>query len=410
MSLLVDMMHLPLRVFVAPAIWLACFVGRADGRQQSDPATPTSVDDISIRDFRPRSMLRVQESHLEHAQFPVIDVHTHFRFKLPKATSTEIANYVRDSLDKNHVAVCISMDAMLGNEDDHLKLLGGDLADRFGVFVHLDWQGAGTADDPKSWACNQVSFARNVVEQLRVAKRKGCLGVKVFKQFGLGYLGPDGELLKVDDPRFDPIWQVCGELEMPVLIHTADPAAFFEPINSENERWEELSRHPDWSFVDVKFPRREELLAALLRLVDRHRKTKFIAAHCANYAEDLETLGRWLEKYPNLYIDFASRIGELGRQPYTARAFLERFNDRVLFGTDGPWPAERLGYYWRFLETFDEHFPYSEKQPPPQGLWQIYGVGLSNESLEKIYYRNALILLPELAERYARTKSKMIEW
>jgi predicted TIM-barrel fold metal-dependent hydrolase len=301
------------------------------------------------------------------------------------------------------------LDATLGEEDDHIKLLGGDLADRFGVFVHIDWQGSGADDDPASWSCNQVSFSRTVVEQLRVAKSKGCLGLKVFKQFGLGYRGPDGELLKIDDSRFDPIWHACGELNFPVLIHTADPAAFFEPINHENERWEELSRHPEWSFADESFPRREELLMAFLRVVERHRKTMFIAAHCANYAEDLEALGKWLEKHPNLYVDLASRIGELGRQPYTARAFLERFDDRILFGTDGPWPAERLGYYWRFLESFDEHFPYSEKQPPPQGLWTIYGVGLPRESLEKIYFRNALTLLPDLSDRYARASEKLKE-
>jgi predicted TIM-barrel fold metal-dependent hydrolase len=184
-----------------------------------------------------------------------------------------------------------------------------------------------------------------------------------------------------------------------VIIHTADPAAFFEPVDATNERWEELSRHPDWSFYGGDFPSRDELLAARNRVIARHPKTQFIGAHVANNAEDLKTVGAWLDRYPNLWIEPASRISELGRQPFTAREFLIRYGDRLLFGTDGPWPEKRLQLYWRFLETHDESFPYSEKEPPPQGLWQIYGLDLPNEVLRKLYYENAVKLIPGIAWR-----------
>ncbi|MFM7564529.1 MAG: amidohydrolase family protein, partial [Planctomycetota bacterium] len=245
--------------------------------------------------------------------------------------------------------------------------------------------------------------------KLQIAKAAGCLGLKFFKQFGLEHPDAQGKPLRINDKRFDPIWRACGDLGMPVIIHVADPAAFFLPTDATNERWEELARHPEWSFADPKFPRREQLAQDFLEVVARHRGTTFIAAHCLNYANDLGTLGKWLDTNPNLYVDIASRINELGRQPYTARAFFDRFDQRILFATDGPWPAQRLGYYWRFLETFDENFPYSEKQPPPQGLWSICGIGLRQESLRRIYFENAIRLIPALKEKYEKTSRELLE-
>ena len=184
-----------------------------------------------------------------------------------------------------------------------------------------------------------------------------------------------------------------------MIIHTADPAAFFDPIDETNERWEELSRHPDWSFHGADFPSRQELLEARNRVIARHPKTQFIGAHLANNAEDLAQVSEWLEQYPNLWIETASRIAELGRQPFTAREFLIQHADRVMFGTDGPWPELRLQINWRFFETHDESFDYSEKIPPPQGLWKIHGVDLPDPVLRKLYFENAAKLIPGVAER-----------
>jgi predicted TIM-barrel fold metal-dependent hydrolase len=163
-----------------------------------------------------------------------------------------------------------------------------------------------------------------------------------------------------------------------------------------------LARHPDWSFYGDQFPSREELLAARNRVIARHPQTIFIGAHVANNPEDLAEVSRWLRQYPNLYVEIASRIAELGRQPYTARRFLIDHADRVMFGTDGPWPEMRIKLYWRFLETYDEYFPYSEKEFPPQGMWNIDGVGLPDDVLRKIYFENAARIVPGVAERMQR--------
>ena len=242
---------------------------------------------------------------------------------------------------------------------------------------------------------------------MKRARTNGIVGVKFFKRFGLGHKNADNTLVKIDDPKFDPIWRLCGELGLPVIIHTGDPAAFFKPIDATNERYEELSRHPDWSFYGDQFPSREELLMARNNVIKRHPQTQFIGAHVAGNPEDLSTVGKWLDAYPNLHIEFASRIGELGRQPYTARKFIMKYQDRVLFGTDGPWPEERLTYYWRFLETRDENFPYSEKVPPPQGLWNIYGIGLTDQALAKIYCGNVMRLIPDAAKKYKQAVLEM---
>ncbi len=338
-----------------------------------------------------------------HAAFPVIDIHTHFGFRL-KGDGEALQKFV-EVMDRNHIAICNSLDAKLGSESEHLAFLA-PCRDRFTVFAHIDFQGDG-GDDPGTWACNQPGFVRTTCELLEQARSNGIVGVKFFKQFGLGYRDAHGRLLKIDDPRWDPIWQTCGRLKLPVLIHTADPAAFFQPITPRNERFEELYRHPEWSFYGQDFPTREALLEARNRVIARHPQTIFIGAHVANNPEDLATVQTWLDQYPNLYIEIASRIAELGRQPYSARDFVMKNQDRILFGTDGPWPEQRLEYYWRFLETRDQYFPYSEKSPPPQGLWRIYGIDLPDEVLQKIYFKNALRLVPAAAEPYQRIAARL---
>ena len=370
-------------------------------RQEAAPK-----DRLELSDFRPKSMLKARTTKLTRARYPVVDVHTHFGFRL-KGDQKKRDEFVA-TMNRHNIAVCVSLDAELGEAfSDHVDFLWKKHPNRFVIFARVDWIGSGKRDDPKTWDCHQANFGRRVVEQIRDAHKKGASGLKFLKQFGLGYRNPDGSLIKIDDRRWDPIWKTCGELGMPILIHTADPAAFFKPIDKTNERWEELSRHPDWSFHDKKFPSRDELLAARNRVIARHPRTQFICAHLANNPEDLQTVSQWLEKYPNMHVEIASRIAELGRQPYSAREFLIKYRDRVLFGTDGPWPELRLTYYWRFLETFDEYFRYSEKEFPPQGFWRIYGVKLPRDVLEKIYFQNAQRLIPGLRKKYTAAKKEI---
>jgi predicted TIM-barrel fold metal-dependent hydrolase len=381
---------------VAPSSLLICLL--LSGQIVAQPLDGREGRDLLLENFRPQSAMKVPEHRLAKAKFPVVDVHTHFRIKL-KRGEKELDAFVK-TMDASNIALCVSLDGQLGEKlDEHAKFLWTKYKDRFAIFANLDWQGSGKADDAASWDCQRPDFARRVARELAVAKEKGASGLKIFKQFGLEYKNPDGSHLKIDDPRWDEIWRACGELGLPVLIHVADPAAFFQPIDEKNERWEELHRHPEWSFYGPQFPKQEEVFAAFLRVVKRHPKTTFISAHVANNAEDLAAVSQWLDSNPNLYVEIASRIGELGRQPVSARKFLLKYQDRVLFGTDGPWPEQRLRLYWRFLETEDEYFPYSEKEFPPQGFWNIYGVHLPDEVLKKVYQENAMRLVPGVREK-----------
>ena len=374
--------------------------------EQPAPVAPTEKLDgrdgrnLALDQFRPIPTLKVASHPLTRAKFPVVDVHTHMRYKIgPKRAWQNVDDFV-EAMDRNNIAVCVSLDGRLSDElDEHLKLLWTKHRDRFVVFTNIDWRGDGKKDDPATWDCQRPDFARRMAIALKKAKEQGASGLKLFKSFGLGHRNADGSLIKIDDPRWDPIWKACGQLGLVVLIHTADPAAFFLPIDERNERWEELHRHPDWSFFGDEFPSREELLAARNRVIARHPATQFIGAHLANNPENLAEVSKWLDTYPNLFVEPSSRIGELGRQPYSARKFFIKYQNRVLLGTDGPWPETRLSLYWRFFETHDENFPYSEKPFPPQGFWSIHGLGLPDEVLQKLYHENAANIIPGVKSR-----------
>ncbi|MEM9352615.1 MAG: amidohydrolase family protein [Planctomycetota bacterium] len=358
----------------------------ADGRQ------------LLLDQFQPRPTLKAPSQRLTRAKYPVVDVHLHPRLKL-RSSPEQLDEYVR-LMNQQNIRVCVSLDGQLGERlEEHKRYLWTDYRDRFVIFANVDWIGEGRREDPATWACHRPGFGRRMAVALQRAKEQGASGLKVFKMLGLGYRNPDGSLVAIDDPRWDPIWEACGRLGLPVLIHSADPVAFFQPVDRFNERWEELHRHPDWSFAGDEFPSHDDLLLARNRVIARHPKTVFIGAHVANHPEDLARVGRWLDEYPNLQIEIAARIAELGRQPYTAREFFLRYADRIMFGTDGPRPIGRLIPHWRMLETRDEYFTYAEGQYPPQGLWNIYGLGLPDEVLKKVYYENAARLVPGIRER-----------
>ena len=353
---------------------------------------------LALDKFRPRSMMAVESTDVAAARFPVVNVHAHFQYRF-RQSKEQLDQFVR-LMDRNNLAIYVSLDGRLGDEwGDHSEYLWGEYKQRFVIFVSLDWRGDGDPEDPSTWDCHRPDFARRTAKQLAIAKEKGASGLKLFKQMGLEYKNPDGSLVEIDDPRWDPIWEACGQLGLPIIIHTSDPAAFFEPVDERNERWEELHRRPEWSFHGDRFPSREDLLQSRNHVIGKHPNTIFIGAHMANNPENLAEVSQWLTRYPNLYVEFASRIAELGRQPYTARKFFMEHADRIMFGTDGPWPETRVRLYWRFLETFDEYFPYSEKPFPPQGFWNIYGLGLPDEVLRKIYFENASRVIPGVKER-----------
>jgi hypothetical protein len=247
----------------------------------------------------------------------------------------------------------------------------------------------------------RTDFAAFQGQQIHDAHAAGARGIKLTKALGL-YLRENGRLVKIDDRRFDPMWEAAAGLNMPIAIHTSDPEAFFLSIDKVNERYEELSAHPSWSFHGKDFPPSRELYEARLRVVERHPRTQFVFLHMG-ISEDLGTVGTWLDRFPNVSLEFGARIGELGRQPRMSRRFFDQYQDRVLFGTDASpggteTPQQIFGgdlyqIYYRFLETEDEYFDYAPAPKPPQGRWKIYGLGLSDSILRKVYHDNAARLL-----------------
>jgi predicted TIM-barrel fold metal-dependent hydrolase len=252
--------------------------------------------------------------------------------------------------------------------------------ERFSCFGCVDWS---------AWSEHSENFGEWAARRLQLQAQRGAEGLKIWKNFGLSVRDHKGEVVKVDDVRLGPLWQTAAELGLPVMIHVADPVAFFDPLDEYNERWEELFTHPDWHFLSPPYPPFLEIIHGLANLVERHPLTTFIGAHVGCYAENLGWVSGLLSRCPNFYVDIAARISELGRQPASARQFFSDHSDRILFGLDlGP-DLESYRLYYRFLETSDEYFNYSTEESPPQGRWNIYGLSLPEDILRKVYYENA---------------------
>lgn len=329
--------------------------------------------DLPISDFEPRSMLAVERHEIARARFPAIDYHNHLDAQEP-------AEVLR-VMDECGVEKIVNITMRTGEESFAMHRKFKEAApDRFETIAWFDWHDLGEND-----------FWERSVERLAVWADAGFCGVKIWKDLGLTLRDRDGALLRVDDERLAPFFEKAGELAMPVMFHIADPDAFFLPIDRYNERYEELAAHPDWSFHGAHHAK-DELLAQRDRVFARHPKTVFVAAHVAEKSENLAYVSRLLENNPNLSVDIGARTAELGRQPYTAREFFRRFADRILFGTDLVPETEMYRLHFRFLETFDEYFDYPS-HASRQGRWQIYGVGLEDDVLRRVYRENALRLL-----------------
>ena len=346
-------------------------------------------DGLLLSDFRPRSSLRVPATAVRRPRYPVIDAHNHLGSAFAGDWLRRPPVELIATLDASGVEMIVDLDGGQGDAlSAEIERWQTAWPDRVAVFAGLDYDG--WLSDP--------GFGETEAKRLRDAARRGARGLKVWKQLGLRARDPDGRLVSVDDLRLDPLWSTAAELDLPVVIHIADPVAFFEPLDATNERWEELHAHPDWHFwpplsgsrPDAPgFPRFDELLAAFGRLVGRHPATTFIGAHVGCAAEDLALVGGLLESNANLFVDIAARLGELGRQPYTTRAFFLRHAERILFGLDMAPDPDLYAIHYQFLETFDESFDYGSEPVPSQGRWQIHGIGLPDDVLRKVYRDNA---------------------
>ena len=339
-----------------------------------------------LSNYRPRPRLVTKTTLVSRPRFPVIDAHNHLAAPFGGGWDQRPVAELLGQLDEASVRVYVDLDGGWGEPllDDHLRLFKAAAPERFRVFGGVDWS---------QWPAHGDRFGEWAAQRFRQQAARGAEGLKIWKPLGLHVRDQHGALVTVDDPRLDPLWAAAGELGLPVMIHVADPVAFFDPLDEHNERWEELSRNPDWAFTSPPFPPFLSIVNALANVVARHPGTTFIGAHVGCYAEDLAWVGALLDRCPNFFIDISARLGELGRQPYTARRFFLRYADRILFGTDaGPDLADYRLYY-RFLETDDEYFNYNDSEIPRQGRWHACGLYLPDDVLEKVYWHNAARLL-----------------
>jgi predicted TIM-barrel fold metal-dependent hydrolase len=364
--------------------------------------TTTTNEAIALSEFEPRGMLHVAETRVERPRFPVIDVHTHVTWSAVPLGIEPFGERIRKFaepvdilpvMDRKGVRTMVNLTGGVGEGLVEVRREFDEAhPGRFISFTEPSWNHVASPDYPTLQA-----------DQIERAYAAGARGLKITKTLGL-YLREQitrGPLIAIDDLRFDSMWETCAALNMPVAIHVSDPEAFFLPIDRFNERYEELHAHPDWSFHGADFPSNADLLAARDRVFARHPGTSFIGLHVGHSAENLSAVGETLDRFSNVCVEIGARIGELGRQPRAARRFFDTYQDRILFGTDAipapegdETPQQVFGealyeIYYRFLETEDEYFDYAPAPIPPQGRWRIYGLGLSEPILRKVYHGNA---------------------
>ncbi len=352
------------------------------------------IADPPLSRWDPRPTLRVPGSEIHRAAFPAVDAHNHLGRWLRSDGSWMVDDVgaLLAMMDELNLATIVNLDGRWGAElEANLDRYDRPHPGRFVTYCHLDWT-----------LLRSRRPTEELVAQLHAAARAGARGLKVWKDLGMRVRDGRGRLVLPDDPRLSDVFEAAAQLGLPVLIHVGDPVAFFHRPDRHNERLDELRRHPTASratglnaLPGLRGPGLPRLLEALESVVAAHPRTIFVGAHVGCLAEDLGAVARMLDSYPNLCVDISARAAELGRQPRVARRFIERFADRVLFGTDA-FPPAADGYraFFRLLETDDDYFAYSPSVPPPQGRWAVYGLDLPPEVLRRVYAGNAARLLP----------------
>jgi predicted TIM-barrel fold metal-dependent hydrolase len=338
-------------------------------RTQQSQRVPT------IEEYNPKSTLVTKEHKPERAKFPFVDIHSHHW----NPTSAEVDELIK-GMDTINLQVMVNLSGGTGDELKRtVEAMKGRYPKRFVVFANPRYDDIDTA-----------GYGKRAADRLAQDVRNGAQGLKVFKDFGMDVKYANGQRVHVDDPEFDPLWDKCAELGIPVLIHIGEPSAFFDPWDQYNERWLELKEFPSRARPPARYPPFETLIAERNHMFSKHPKTNFIAAHLGFHGNDLARLGKLFDQLPNVYVDIAAVLAELGRQPYSAHDFLVKYQDRVLMGKD-IYEVNEYKWYFRALETRDEYFEYYRKR---HAFWRIYGFQVPDEVLRKIYYKNALKLVP----------------
>lgn len=339
--------------------------------------TLVNAQEMGFEAYNPSSTLVVPAHPTAQAKFPFIDMHSH-HFRMPTQDLSELVA----AMDTLNMAVMVNLS---GGSGEHLKGAVANVRahypNRFVVFANVDFDSVGAP-----------GWGRRAAAQLENDVRNGAGGLKIYKSLGLRNTDIHGDRVAVDDPRLDPVWEKCAELGIPVLIHSADPRSFWDPMDSLNERWLELKLRPRRKRSDTDPAPWQQIIDEQHRLFKKHPNTRFVNAHMGWYANDLDTLSELLDEMPNMYVGIGAVIAELGRQPRRARQFFIEYQDRVVFGKDA-WQPSEYPTYFRVLETDDEYFPYYKKY---HAFWAMYGLDLPDDVLRKLYYGNAMKLLSGL--------------
>ena len=332
---------------------------------------------LTIEEYEPKSTLVVPQHPRTRAKYPFIDVHNHQRALSPDRVDKLVAD-----MDGINLRIMVNLS---GGYGDNLKrtvdAMKGRYKDRFVVFANIDFNGL---DEP--------GYSHRAAAQFEQDVKNGAQGLKIFKNFGMDLKDSKGQRVHVDDPRFDELFELCGRLKVPVLIHTGEPWSFFQPHDKYNERWLELKQIPSRARPPDRYPSWETLMGEQHALFARHPHTTFIDAHLGWLGGNLAELGRLLDRLPNVYTEIGAVLAELGRQPRFAHDWFIKYQDRVLFGKD-TWEPTEYYCYFRVLETADEYFDYYRKR---HAFWKMYGLDLPDEVLKKLYYKNALRTIPGL--------------
>jgi len=342
--------------------------------------------------YDPPSTLVVPGTEIERARYPFVDVHNHQFEMADQALDTLVAE-----MDKLNMAVMVNLSGRgfkrVESEDGSVRysLREGEYLKRavenvrqnapgrFIVFTNLSFEGLGETD-----------WLEKTLAQLETDVANGAQGLKIYKNLGLTAKDIAGQRIPTNDARLDPIWSKCGELGIPVLIHTGEPASFWQPKDANNERLLELIERPERYRDPQEYPPWETVMAEQHDMFRAHPETVFIDAHLGWLGNDLARLGDLLDELPNVYTEIGAVLAELGRQPRFAREWLIRYQDRVMFGKDS-WHPDEYHVYFRVLETADDYFDYYRRR---HAFWKMYGLDLPDEVLRKVYYENALRLIP----------------
>lgn len=329
---------------------------------------------MDFETYDPVSTLVVPEHKLTRAKFPFIDIHNH-QFSMP---TMDLGTLVKE-MDKLNMAIMVNLSGQSGEAiRKSVSNIKTNYPNRFMVFANVDFDKVGA----NGWG-------EKAAKQLEEDVKNGARGLKIYKSLGFSVKDIDGKRVRVDDPRLNPIWEKCAALKIPVLIHTADPKSFWDPVDEKNERWLEIVTHPNRKRGPENPVPWEDLIKEQQTMFRNHPKTTFIAAHFGWLPNDLARLSKLLDELPNVVVEFGAVIAELGRQPKMAKQFFNKYQDRILFGKDS-WVPEEYATYFRVLETEDEYFPYHKKY---HAYWRMYGLGLPDSILKKVYYDNAARVL-----------------